>query len=96
MSAVLYAAARTAVQAGWGWLVAHLPFLAFIPNDTAVDWVLTAVVIGGAAAGLRWLETRQGDGLWPRAARWVAKVAMLGLSRQPVYVKPGEAPAVGR
>lgn len=91
MSAFLYAAARTAVQAGWGWLVAHFAVLAMVPADTAVNFILTTLVIGGAAALLRWLETRQGDSFWPRAARWVANVVMLGLSsKQPVYVKPGE------
>lgn len=89
MSAFLYAAARTAVQAGWGWLVAHFAVLGMVPADTAINFILTTIVIGGAAALLRWLETRKGDGFWPRAARWIAKVAMLGLSsKQPVYVDP--------
>lgn len=90
MSVFLYGIARTAVQAGWGWLVAHFAVLAMVPSDTAVDWILTTVVIGAAAGALRWLETRQGDSFWARAARFVAKVAMLGLSgKQPVYVAPG-------
>lgn len=89
MNAFLYAAARTAVQAGWGWLVAHFAVFAIVPADTAVNFILTTFVIGGAAALLRWLETRKGDSFWARAARWIAKVAMLGLSsKQPVYVDP--------
>ena len=89
MTAILYAAARTAVQAGWGWLVAHFAVLGVVPQDTAVDWILTALVIGGLTAGLRWLETRTGDAFWPRAARFVARVLMLGLGgKQPVYVEP--------
>lgn len=91
MTAFLYAAARTAVQAGWGWLVAHFTILGVVPQDTAVNFVLTTVLIGGAAGLLRWLETRQGDGFWAKAARGVARVAMLGLSgKQPVYVAAGQ------
>lgn len=89
VSAWLLAAARTGLQSAWGWLVAHFSVLALVPQDVAVEWVLTVVVIGGAAAVLRWLETRQGESFWARAARWIAGVAMLGLSaRQPVYARP--------
>ncbi len=89
MSAYLYGIARTMVQAAWGWLVGHFTILSVIPSNMVVDFILSTVVIGAAVAGLRWLETRKGDGFWPRAARWVARVAMLGLSgKQPVYVTP--------
>lgn len=92
MSAYLYAVARTMVQAGWGWLVAHVSVLAVIPESTAVDFILSVVVIGGAVAALRWLETRHGDALWQRLARSAARVLMLGLSgKQPVYVEPGQS-----
>lgn len=89
VSAWLLAAARTGLQSAWGWLVAHFAILGVVPEDVAVEWALTVLVIGGATAALRWLETRQGDGIWARLARGIAALAMLGLSaRQPVYARP--------
>jgi len=59
------------------------------------DTILFAGALAAITAGLRWLETRQGYGFWPSAARWLAKVLMLGLSgKQPVYVEPGQRLAV--
>lgn len=85
----LLAAARTGLQSAWGWLAAHVSILALVPEGAAVELILTVVVIGGVTAGLRWLETRKGDGFWPRVARWLAGVLMLGLSsQQPVYARP--------
>lgn len=88
MSQVVAAALRTAVQSGWGWLVAQIPLLAVLPADKAVEFITTFVVIAGITYGLRWLETREGEGFWPSLARKVAQLAMLGLSKtQPVYRK---------
>lgn len=89
ISAWLLAAARTGIQAGWGWLVAHISILALVPQDAVVEFALTVVAIGAVTAVLRWLETRQGDGLLSRAARGLAALLMLALSaRQPVYAPP--------
>jgi hypothetical protein len=89
LSALLLNMTRTAIAAGWGWLVAHVSVLAVVPEDVAVEWILTTVVMGLVAGALRWLETRQGDGILPRAARWIAGLLMFGTSaRQPVYARP--------
>jgi hypothetical protein len=73
------------------WLVAHFAILGVVPEDVAVEFVLTVLVIGGATAVLRWLETRKGDGIWSRLARGIAALAMLGLSaKQPIYARPDE------
>lgn len=89
ISAWLLAAARTGLQAAWGWLVAHVSILALIPEGPVVEFALTVVVIGGVTAILRWLESRQGVSLWARAARGLAALLMLGLTaRQPVYAPP--------
>lgn len=87
---IVYAAARTALQAAWGYVVTQYAIVGLVPQETAIEAVLTVVVIGGATVVLRWLESRQGEGFWPRAARGLAKVLMLGLTgKQPVYVAPG-------
>ena len=93
LPAWLLTALRTGVQAGWGWLAAHITILQALPADvvtnTIVEFLATVVIIGGATAALRWLETRQGDGWFAIAARGLAKLLMLGLSRrQPVYAPP--------
>jgi len=67
-----------------------------IPIPEALQgWLAETVLFGGAlagvTAGLRWLETREGFTFWPRMARWIARVLMLGLSgKQPVYVAPDQ------
>jgi len=93
LPAWLLAALRTGIQSGWGWLAAHVSILAMLPanvvTNAIVEFVATVVIIGGATAALRWLETRKGDGWFSIAARGLAKVLMLGLSRrQPVYAPP--------
>lgn len=85
MELIFYPAARTAVQVAWGWLVSHFTVLAAVDSNTAVDWVLTAVVTGGYVAAVRWLETRQGSGRWPTLARLLARGLMLGLKKTPTY-----------
>jgi hypothetical protein len=82
---------RTLLQSGWGLLVGHYAILGQIPMDAAVDWTLTTVIIGGIAAGVHWLETRTGDGFWPKTARWVARIAMFGLGKSPTYSAPTKA-----
>lgn len=100
MAGWVYSALRTGAQALWGLLVAHLATLGVTVPDWVQGWFTeTIVVAGGIAlvtAGIRWLETRKGDSFGARAARWIARVIMLGLSaKQPVYVKPSsDVPAV--
>lgn len=94
MNAIIYAALRGAVQFGWTWLAGVLPFLTLVPDST-VEVIVTTVVgslmAGVVIAGIRWLETRKGDSLLARAARFVGRLLMLGLSgKQPVYA-PAEA-----
>lgn len=85
---------RTAAQfittAAVAWLASRgIPIPEFLQNWFA-ETVLFAGAIAAITAGLNWLASRQGTGFWSRAARWVARVAMLGLSgKQPVYVQPG-------
>ena len=93
MAAWLYGALRTGAQSLWGILVAQAASRGVTLPDWMQNWfVETLVVAGGIAAvtaGVRWLETRKGDGLGARSARWVARVIMLGLSgKQPVYTSP--------
>lgn len=90
LPAPIYNWLRTLLQSGWGLLVGHYAVLSFIPMDTAVDWTLTTVIIGGVAAGVHWLETRTGTGFWPKTARWVARIAMFGLGKSPTYSAPAK------
>lgn len=89
----LYAGLRTGAQALWALLVAYLAKKGITLPDFMQGWFVDVLVlstaIGAATAGLRWLETRNGDSLGARLARWVARVLMLGLSaKQPVYATP--------
>ena len=88
MSAQAYAAVRTGAQFVVAWLVAHMTVFAAIPEATRnaiVEWAVTAVCVGLWTWGIRWLETRNGLGFWPSAARVAARLLMLGLGKQPVY-----------
>jgi hypothetical protein len=85
LPAPVYNLLRTALQSAWGLLVGHFAVLSVVPADTVVSWVISFVVIGALAGAVHWLETRTGDGFWPKTARWVAKVAMLGLGKSPTY-----------
>jgi hypothetical protein len=88
MSPILPAAIRTGLQVWWGALVAWLATLGItLPPETSqlVENALLATVTALVVAGLRWLETRQGDG-WESWARRVAGWLMLGMSgSQPTY-----------
>lgn len=92
MAAWIYAGLRTAAQALWGILVARLADAGIALPDWVQGWFTETLIVAGGigaiTAIIRWLETRKGDGIWARAARVVAKVVMLGLSKQPVYVAP--------
>ena len=85
---ILPAAVRTALQVWWGSAVAWLATIGVtVPDETSalVEGALLALVIGLVTAGIRWLETRQGDG-WQVWARKLASVLMLGMSgAQPTY-----------
>lgn len=95
MSSHVLAVLRTAVQFLVTSLVAWLASRGIDVPPALQSWFAETVLFAGAlaavTAGLHWLESRQGSGFWSRAARWLAKVLMLGLSgRVPVYVEPGQ------
>jgi len=84
---------RTAAQALVGYLVTWLASHGInVPVDQQ-EWLVQVLLVGGGIAAytalVRWLETRQGDSLRARLARAAAKVLMLGMTKQPVYVDPG-------
>lgn len=88
MNAQGYAAVRTGVQFVMAWLVAHVTVFAAVPEaerNAITEWVVTAICVGAWTYGIRWLETRKGDGDWPSAARVAGRLLMLGLGRQPTY-----------
>src|SRR5678816_3829642 len=89
----LMSALRTGAQALVGYLVTYLAARGVSLPIEAQDWVVQVVLIGGGiaayTAAVRWLETRPGNGFWPRLARRIAALLMLGTSaRQPVYMSP--------
>ncbi len=93
MRAWLYGTLRTLAQSGASLIVAYLATRGLNLPDGAAGWIADVVIIGGSifvgTAALKWLESRRGDGLWPKLARGLARVIMLGLtSNVPVYVKP--------
>lgn len=96
MPAWLMSALRTGAQALVGLIVTYLASRGVDLPLAAQDWIVQVLLIGGGiaayTAAVRWLETRAGDSLPARAARWVAHALMLGLgARQPVYMSPSEA-----
>ena len=95
MSSRVLAVLRTAVQFLVTSAVAWLAGRGIAVPEALQSWFAETVLFAGAlalvTAGLHWLESRRGDGWFPRAARWLAKVLMLGLSgREPVYVQPDQ------
>jgi hypothetical protein len=100
MAGWVFGALRTGAQALWGILVARAADAGIVLPDWMQGWFVETLMVGGAialvTAGIRWLETRKGDSFGARAARWIARVVMLGLSaKQPVYTKANdEVPAV--
>jgi predicted Na+-dependent transporter len=92
----LLASLRTAAQFVVTSVVAWLTTRGIVVPEALQGWfaetVLFAGAIAGITAGLHWLETRQGNDVWSRLFRAVAKVAMLGLSgKRPVYLTPADA-----
>lgn len=100
MAGWVFGVFRGGAQVLWGLLVVHLASLGITLPDWVQGWFVEVVVVTGGitlvTAGIRWLETRKGDSFGARAARWIARVIMLGLSaKQPVYAKPdSEVPVV--
>ena len=93
-SGILIGAIRTGVQSLWGQVAVWLAAIGVNLTDeqsTAATMLLTSLGIALGTAGIRWMETRQGDG-WQAWARRVAAVLMLGLSSsQPTYTAPKRA-----
>lgn len=92
MPAWMTSAIRTAVQAGWARLVAWAAGTlgVTLPAEAPV-WLqalAAAAVVGIVTAGIRWCETRPTSSRWGRAARWVARVAMLRLPSPTGYATP--------
>lgn len=89
-------AVRTAVQALWAYVIAHVPPVAALleqltPDQQAAlrEWVVGVTMAAGigAVAGLvHWLSSRTGDHWAARLARAVGNLMMVGLNRfMPAY-----------
>lgn len=89
LTAWVYAGLRALIQALLPSLAGVLALLPPEQRDALTVVLVTvagAAVMGAIVAGIRWLETRTGDSFGARAARFVARLIMLGLSKwQPVY-----------
>lgn len=89
MNPILPAAVRTMLQTWWGGLAAWLLSIGVsLPEgtDQLVIGALMAIVVGLVTAGIRWLETRNGDDPLAVWARRIAGWLMLGMSAaQPTY-----------
>jgi hypothetical protein len=89
----LYGLLRGAAQGLWTSLIAYLLQHGIVVPEPVANalqgWFVDVVIVGGAfglvTGGIQWLESRKGDGFWPRAARKIAQWLMLGLSKAPVY-----------
>lgn len=95
---VVWSLARTYVHTGvaalFAWLVTDLGLKLPAEWPAALEVVLWGLVMAVAVAGLRWLETRRGDGFLATLARRAAAVLTVGLStKQPAYYP---APTVNR
>jgi hypothetical protein len=95
MSGLLYGALRagvhTAIAAVVTWLATHG---LNVPVEQQGAWEAAAIL---AVTGVitttvvRLLESRNGDSVWAKAARGLARLLMLGLTgKQPVYVAPDQ------
>jgi len=89
VNAQLMAALRTGAQLLVSWLATHVAVFALLPESVRgwlSEGIVTAVVLVVWVYGVRWLETRTGDGAGARLARVVAAILMLGASAyQPTY-----------
>lgn len=99
MSALLLAGLRTGAQALWVLLVAQALAHGIVLPDWMQNWFVETVVVTGAIAlatwAIRWLESRTGDTFLAKAARWLGRVLMLGLSKkQPVYASPTDSKTI--
>lgn len=91
MNPIIYGSIRTGVQVLWGLLVSHFTVLAAIPNNTAVDWIMTAIVTAGYTGLAMYFQTRTGTDFWSKAARLAGRVMMLGLVKTPSYPTPAKS-----
>jgi hypothetical protein len=87
------AAWRTAAQAGFALALAWLVGRGIdIPPSWSgpVELALIAAGAGVWAAGTHWLQTRTGNTWWAKAARFVGRVAVLGVGALPQYTEPAQ------
>jgi hypothetical protein len=97
MTAWAMAGMRTGIQAGWVWLLVvaarRVPWLP-LPGDPPwwLEVVAGAVVTGGIAAGIGWLERRSRGTRWGRWAAGIGRWLMLGILQQPAYTARGKQP----
>jgi hypothetical protein len=61
-----------------------------IPQEWSAPVELAAIAAGAGvwAAGTHWLQTRTGNSWWPRLARFVGRVLVLGPAALPQYTDP--------
>ena len=89
---IAFAFVRSLIQGFWAGVVTWLASLGIeLTEDqvTAVEIALTALVFAATVAGLRALESVEGDAPWQVGARRVGKWLMVGTSAlQPTYGKP--------
>ncbi len=79
---------RTGVQLGWGAVVAWLTVRHLDVPDVVTNWVTdttVALAMLAVTAVIRFMETRSTGTAAGRAARWLAKVIMLGAHWRPKY-----------
>jgi hypothetical protein len=91
VNAQLVAALRSGAQLLMSWLVTHVAVFALLPDGARgaiVEGVVSAVILAVWVYGVRWLETRVGDGPGPTLARMFGRILMLGIVKQPVYADP--------
>jgi hypothetical protein len=84
---------RTGAQAGFALLLAWLVGRGITIPETWSAPVELAVIAAGAgvwAAGVHWLQSRQGDSWRAKAARLVGRIAVLGPAALPQYSEPAK------
>lgn len=88
MTAGLFNILRTAAQFAYGFIAAALVSWG-LPTNLVTEGGLLLLFVAIVTAALRYAETRTGDTWHDKLLRWIARLAMVGLSsHQPVYAPP--------